>query len=403
MADVLGNEPRSWPRWLVPLALLAVVAGAVVVGNRSADPAPGAAAASPSASPLPLLSPPNPGTAGGACGGDITLPSIQLGPRPRRTGLRLLVGDRDLRTVDVDSGRSTVLRTVRPPITSLARLGGRTFALIDDRCRTDGYGAGVVVPLDPRTGAYGRGVSGDELLPGTPPTVIDYDSSGGSFLRELSTGVQTPIPPDWLPVARRGSEYVIYMQPSAAQNEAQGVGTVGTIGIGDPVTRRLTQTFGTGPGIIAAGADKVVWSAGGCDPGPCLLAVTGKDGIASAQPLYGRRPWSGVISPDGSQVAFRLSRTQGRLGRHPGPPNDIAVLSIGSGKLRVLPGLVLPAKGGLTLTWSPDSQWLVIGADLGTGPLVMIWRQGMGRPARVPIPATGGGTTGPPALLVLPG
>jgi hypothetical protein len=194
--------------------------------------------------------------------------------------------------------------------------------------------------------------------------------------------------------------YFVFVQPSQAEVDAQGVGALGTMGIGDPATATMIRPFGSGSDV-AASESKVVWLAGGCDPGPCLLSVSGPDGVATGQGLRGRRPWSGVLSPDGTQVAFRLTRTQGRLGGHPGPPNDVAVLDIKTGKLRVLPGLVLPTKSGLTLTWSPDSTWLVIGADLGTRPLVMIWRKAMERPAQVPIPPTGGGTTGPPALLVL--
>jgi hypothetical protein len=408
MSDVLDNERGPAPMWVVPVAMLAVVLVVVALAWRSGgsdDRSRPVSARSPSSSPspVPAVALPTPGHAGGACGGDVTLPLVAPGTRPANTRLRLLVGDRDLRLVDVDTSVTRVLSQQRDgrSITALTRSSGRVLALLRNTCSPDGFGKGRVVTLDPVTGRQHHDQPGDELLPGTPATVIDYDPIGGSYLRDIDGTTRTRIRDGWAPLARRGNTYFVLVQPSQAEVEAQGVGALGTVGIGDPATATMTRPFGSGSDV-AASDSKVVWLAGGCDPGPCLLATTGADGIANAQPLSGRRPWSGVISPDGSHVAFRLTRTEGRLGGHPGPPNDVAVLDIRSGKLRVLPGLVLPAKAGLTLAWSPDSTWLVLGADLGTRPLVMIWREAMERPAQVVLPATGGGTTGPPALLVLP-
>lgn len=390
-------------RWLLPVGLVGVVLAVIAVASRSPQPAP-PSPPSPSSSPSPVKAAAlaSPGHAGSACGGDVTLPLLAPGTRPTNTGLRLLVGDRDLRLVDVDAGTTTVLSTRRDggAFTALSRAAGRVLATLQNRCAPEGFGKGRIVTLDPLTGRVSRSQPGDELLPGSPTTIVDYDPDGSAYLRDLDGKTRMRIPDRWLPLARRGSTYFVFVQAAPAQVDAQGVGALGTIGIGDAATARITRPFGSGSAVTAS-ESKVVWLAGGCDPGPCLLVVTGSDGIANAQGLQGRRPWSGVISPDGSQVAFRLSRTEGSLGGHPGPPNDVAVLDIRSGKLRVLPGLVLPAKAGLTLAWSPDSTWLVIGADLGTRPLVMVWRQAMERPAQVLIPATGGGTTGPPALLVL--
>jgi hypothetical protein len=153
--------------------------------------------------------------------------------------------------------------------------------------------------------------------------------------------------------------------------------------------------------VVAGSPERLFWVAGGCDPNPCLLTTTTvRDGASTARAIHGQA-WGGVVSPDGEKMAFRLPRANGQFGNHPGPPNDVAVLDTRADRLQVLPGFVLPPKAGLTLAWSPDSTWLVIGADLGTGALVLIWREGMARPAEVPIPPTGGGTTGPPALLVL--
>lgn len=403
MSDVLASEPRSAPRWLAPLAVVGAIAvtGALVVNRPSESGRPSVAASSPSTS-SPAGSPlPAPRTAGNTCQSGLTLPLVKPGPRPRLTGLRLLVGDRDLRVVDVDAATTRVLRAHVPPVTALTSRGNDILAVLQDRCQAQGFGRGQVVRVNPVTGATSQAQPGDAVLPGSPPTVIEYDPDGSAYLHELDSTTRTRVRDGWLPLARRGSAYFVFAQPSQALIDAAGPSALGTVGIGDPTTGQMVLPFGSGVDV-AASASKLVWLAGGCDdPGACLLAVTGPDGIANAQPLKGRRPWSGVISPDGSRVAFRLSRTTGRLGAHPGPPNDVAVLDIRTSKVRVLPGLVLPPKAGLTLTWSPDSEWLVIGADLGSRPLILIWRDDMDRPAAVPIPATGGGTTGPPALLVL--
>jgi hypothetical protein len=135
-----------------------------------------------------------------------------------------------------------------------------------------------------------------------------------------------------------------------------------------------------------------------------MLRWTSPSGTTHAVPASGDYACCGAVSADGLSIAFRMSRPNGHFGAHPGPPQDIAVLdtaTAGPG-IHVLNGLVLPAKASVTLAWSPDSQWLVIGVDLGTGPAVLIWREGMERPAQVPIPPTGGGTTGAPSLVVLP-
>lgn len=402
MPEVLGNEPRPAWRWALPLSGLLVVAVVVAV-VRSAGPAqsPNAeASASASATPSPTASPlPTPGSASGACGGGLPLPLVSAGSLPARTGLRLLVGDRDLRVVDVDTGRTTMLRTLGPTrsVTALVRASGRILAVLDRSCTGGGGGEGQIVTLDPGNGQWVPEGPGEFVFPGTPTTILEYGASGGTVFRDYGSTASTRIPDRWFPIARRGSGYFVVLQPLSPADP----GALGTVGVGDPATGRLTQPFGSGSGIAAAG-DKLVWLAGGCGQrGPCLLSVTGPGGMATAQPLPGSYACCGTASPDGNQVAFRLSRAAGRFGGHPGPPNDVAVLDIPTGGVRVIPGLVLPTKSGLTLAWSADSQWLVIGADLGTRPLILVWRDGMALPAQVPVPPTGGGTTGPPALLVL--
>jgi hypothetical protein len=77
------------------------------------------------------------------------------------------------------------------------------------------------------------------------------------------------------------------------------------------------------------------------------------------------------------------------------------VLDFVTTDVQILRGLVLPAKTSVSMAWSPDSAWLVLGTDAGTRPLVMLWHDGMQGPAEVAFPAVPGRTTGPPAVLVL--
>jgi hypothetical protein len=402
MSDLLDNEPKPRPRWVLPAAVVGVVAVLIALAVRAPSRAhPRQAGTTPSASPSPApvgaTAVPTTGLAGNSCGGDVEQPLVAPGPRPTGTHLRLLIGDRDLRVVDVDDGSVQVL-SVRPDrrsVTQLAAHGRDVIAVLRNTCDPDGFGHGEVGVVNLSTGNIPSTMPGDEVLPGAPTTVVQYGADGNQRVRELGSRTTTILPAGWSVLARTRTSYLTAVyQPSGDQP------TPSTLGIGDASTGRLTKTFGAGS-AVAGSADRMFWLAGTC-PGPrCLLATTTLDGTNTAQRIDGSA-WGGVVSPDGTKMAFRKVRTTGQLGAHPAPPNDIAVLDTTTGRLRVLPGLVLPPKSGTTLVWSPDSTWLVIGADLGTGALVLIWREGMERPARVPIPPTGGGTTGPPALLVLP-
>jgi hypothetical protein len=403
MSDLLDNEPRPTPRWVLPAVVVGVVAVLIALAVRAPSPAhPRQAGTTPSASPSPgpvgATAVATTRTAGNSCGGDVEQPLVAPGPRPTGTHLRLLIGDRDLRVVDVDDGSVHVL-SVRPDrrsVTQLAGHGRDVIAVLRNTCDPYSYGHGEVGVVDLSSGSIGATMSGDEILPGLPTTLRQYGADGSEHVRELGSRTTTTLRAGWSALARTPTSYF-----AAINTPLSDQSTPPTLGLGDVGTGKLTKKFGAGS-VVAASADRLFWLAGTC-PGPhCLLTMTRLDGTNTAQRIGGGGAWGGVVSPDGTKLAFRKVRTTGQLGSHPAPPNDIAVLDTTTGRLRVLPGLVLPPKSGTTLVWSPDSTWLAIGADLGTGALVLIWREGMERPARVPIPPTGGGTTGPPALLVLP-
>lgn len=399
MSDVLGYEPPARRWWIWPVLLIPAAFVVIALASRPTEPPPRGMAPSPSPTSTPrLASPlPSPVLAGSACGGEVAQPLIDADPLPADTGLQILIGGRDLRLVDVDAGTTKVLAmpSDRGSFTDLVQTAATVAAVLSNPCGAGGYGNGLVAAVDPANGELSDVQPGDAVLPGEPPTVLDYDSKGAAVVRELGSRSSTRVPAGWGLYARTTNGYFASVSRSGDAAADLGVGSI--------ASARLTTAIGSGP-VVAASPELLFWLAGDC-PGAvhCLLTWTTVEGTNTALPID-TNAWGGVVSPDGTKMAFRKARASGRLGSHPGPPNDVAVL-VTSGRLaplRVLPGLVLSAKAGLTLTWSPDSEWLVIGADLGTGPAILVWRQGMDRPARVPIPPTGGGTTGPPALLVLP-
>jgi len=375
--------------WVVGALIAAGVVGLAI--QRASRPT--APVALPSSPPSASASPATASTCG-----DVELPVIDVGPAPTGTRLRLLVGDRDLRVVDVDAGTTRQLTSPAQlgrakVFSSLARRDGRVFAVVSGACGGDGLGEGHVVEVDPTTGRLTPAGRGDEILPGTPATALEYDAPNSRWLvRRLAGGRATALPADQpFPLAAAGSSYVL-----AVAGRQRLVPP--TIGLGDAATGRLTRSFGTG-NPVAASEHGVFWTAGDCLQ-RCLLTHTELAGVDTAQSVRAA-PCCGTVSPDGRWLAFRLPRTTGRLGPHPGPPSEVAVLDSLTGYLQVLPGLLLPAKAPTTLAWSADSRWLAIGADLGTAPLVLLWHEGMERPARVPVARPTGGTAGAPALVVL--
>jgi hypothetical protein len=398
VSDVLAQEPQRSPTWVwvVGALVAAVVVGLAI--DRAARPASTAALPSPTPSASASVSAlADPETAVSACG-DVDLPLVNAAALPDRTGIRLLVGDRDLRLVDVDAGTTSVLTAPaqlgrQQAVTGLSRTDGLLLAVLNGACGAGGLGSGRIVEVDPSTGRVSPAGPGDEILPGAPATALEYDAPTNRWqVRRLAGGTRTPLASDApFPLAAAGSSYVM------AVNGADGAAP--TIGLGNVATGKLTRPFGTGS-PVAASSHGVFWAAGECSAGRCLLAHTGLDGVTAAQPVRAD-PCCGVISPDGRWLAFRLPRVSGRFGAHPGPPSEIAVLDSRTGSLRVLPGLVLPAKAATTFAWSADSRWLAIGADAGTEPLILLWHEGMERPALVPVQPTSGGTAGAPALVVL--
>lgn len=391
MPDVLGSEPHGLPRAVLAAGAVAAVAVVAVLALRAGNSGP--ASSGPSRAPSTAATF-DAGRAGNACGGDVQLPVVNALDKPDGTHLRLLVGDRDLRLVDVDEGWSKVLAPPPPPraVIQLAHNGRDVVGVLRDPCSAESFGTGQVGIVNPDTGVVTPKGRGDDILPGLPMTVAQFDAGGGTVLRQLDSTRVTPPPPGWRPWARLPSGYF-----AEVVNNGFDSGVPPTLGIGTTATATLSRPFGDGI-VVGSSPQRLFWMAG-CKTTPCMLSWQAPGDDASTAQAVAGAGWGGVVSPDGNRMAFRLPRSAGQFGEHPGTPNEVAVVDVRTGRVQVLPGLVVAAKAGLSFAWSADSSWLAIGGDLGRGHLLLLWHDGMKRVARVPLTDSGGGTTGPPALL----
>jgi hypothetical protein len=176
------------------------------------------------------------------------------------------------------------------------------------------------------------------------------------------------------------------------------------------VLRRL----GGGSPVGAAGHVLLV-SLHGCDAPPahrtCTLEGvnlnTGRP-IATVELPAGRVPVSGdlvspVFSPDGTLAAFQLARARPDprfAAAFPGPPSDVVVLHLRTGRLDIVPGLELPPGTWAGLAFGATGNWLLATVSEGNRGELLAWRQGMPGPALVT--SLPGPLLGPPPLLPAP-
>jgi hypothetical protein len=174
----------------------------------------------------------------------------------------------------------------------------------------------------------------------------------------------------------------------------------------DATTGKVRERLGTGQ-LLAVQDGILVWATG-CDVGTgqsCTAHRRAIDGGPVTDYDLPRSPsfTLGTISPDGSRLAFALSRAlpdpRFRVD-HPFPPADIAVLYLDSGTFDIVPGIELAPKASAALAFSRD-DWLVIGLDAGTRTRLLAWRLGLQHPLEAR--ALPGLAATPPGLEVLPG
>jgi hypothetical protein len=242
-------------------------------------------------------------------------------------------------------------------------------------------------------GAHRLRVSADALIGGPHGTwALSYRSSA-VFTRVLSPlaggrAVRFRSSTDPIADTEAGLVAVPY-RPLAGQRHAIELVVPGT----GAVLRRV------GDGFPMGAADHVLLvSLHGCPAmlahGTCTLESidlnTGRP-LATVRLPAGRTPTGGdlpspVFSPNGTLAAFQLARAS-RDPRFapaaPGPPSDVVVLNLRTGKLDIVPGLELPPATWAGLAFDPTGRWLLATVSEGAHGDLLAWRPGMTGPALV--------------------
>ncbi|MGH3501370.1 MAG: hypothetical protein ACRDQA_10855 [Nocardioidaceae bacterium] len=419
--DVLEHGPERPRRRRLPIALAAVaVLGLVAYGAvRLGGEGPGAgsggtdpprAVTSPAASPTESWR-----TTEGACESRARLPIMRPTPRvlQQTTGLRVIAGGPKPAVIDVDSGRSTPLSGVPDGehVDQLVRRGDKIYA-VAEACydqddgnqsptvlRVRDHGTDRVHFAGPVGGliAGPSGVWGVRLSePGHKKTILR--GIDGSTLR--------------LP---RGVWFAGVMQ-DAIVGEIMGnpdVDRLPALALFDPDTGKVRRRI-PGASPLAVTDDFVLWTQNCASPyttassPPCVLHRAGPGVHAGRDDTYtlprGRVPFGrGAVSTDGRFAAFQLGKTHqdGRYNMgHPGPPSQVAVLDLSSGKLQVVPSLELAPKTLVGMAFAPDSGWLLLAVNEGRHGRLLAWRLLSNRLLRCPGKLPGPLSSAPPLLAM---
>jgi len=404
--ELLSYRRPQLPRRLRLPALLVLVlaAGAAIAVHASpggahhraaqdAPPVPAVPPTSASAAPWP--------SAPAACGGRTELPIVASVRPSRATGIELLVGSDQLRTVDFDSGRAAVVPDLRLRSNEYVQeLLGSTY-VVTDRCTTSGL-AGQARVI--RVAGHGSATVVAQLSDGTGILVDGPRAWRVRWPGPVARGSLAPLSSG--PALRLPARF----SPDAI-SDGVAVGTLSTSAIGpapmllvDALTGRVRARLGAGS-VLTVARGVVLWTTG-CDPTrprPCALHHRRLAGGATRSYLLPRPPvGEGVLSRDGRLLAFPLMRAaqDARFEVDAAPPSDIAVLHLDSGRLDVVPGIEMPANTFPGLAFSADGRWLAIALSGGTRTRLLAWRPGLAHPYETtPI---GGRLWGPPSITTLP-
>jgi hypothetical protein len=340
-------------------------------------------------------------TAPGACNSDVDLPIVSSTPPSGQTGITVLLGGNQLRTVDFDSGRATAISQARlrqgeyvvdfptasqtyAVVTTCGAAGTRTL-----RIGVDGTISNVALPGSVDT-VLADGADAWGVVPPSPPSA---DNTPG-YLMALDGGRRVRLPTNFYPIASVSGVII------------GSAGGTGALLLVDAATGHVRGDVGKGE-LVAVGDGLVMWTVG-CDPSsdkPCTLYRRLVAGGTTSSYRLPRPPGFaiGVLSPNGRQVAFVLERAgqdpRYQIG-HPIPPSDIAILHLDTGRLEIVPGIETPAKMSPSLAFSADGRWLLIALDAGSKTRLLAWRSGLARPYET-TPIAGQGL-GPPPIAALP-
>jgi hypothetical protein len=378
-----SRHGRRWAGWI-----LVLVALLTVIVLRAAPDRPHRAAPSPTPSEAIDAIPGGRTatawpTAPGACGADTLLPIVSSVPPAEHTGIQVLLGGDRLRLVDFDSGSATTLpdAVVRPgeyaavlagdPVTAYATTGSCSetapYAML--RISVD-HRVSVIRPLGP---------SERPLTDGNRVWIAsfasDIDNPYGTIV-PVAGGQRVRLPLGFSASAIVGDTLVGLMQPDPSISPTW-------LALVDARTGRLQVKLEQHVSPFAAGSGQVFWTSG-ChnDASACVLhrrLIAGGETRSSPLP---RPACCGVVSPDGTRMAFLIERSSGdsHFDGHPLPPMDIAIMQLDTGRLSIVPGIDLPAQSQPGLAFAGHGGWLVIALDAGSHTRLLAWRPGLPQP-----------------------
>ncbi|TCC63423.1 hypothetical protein E0H73_13350 [Kribbella pittospori] len=340
-------------------------------------------------------------TASGACGADTLLPIVSSAPPAEHTGIQVLLGGDRLRLVDFDNGHATTLpdAVVRPgeyaavlasdPITAYATTGScdetAPYAML--RISVD-HRVSVIRPLGPTE---------SPLTDGNRVWIASFASSIDNpfaTIAPVAGGPQVRLPHGFYASAIVGDTVVGQLQPDPGISPTW-------LALVDARTGRLQAKLEQRVAPLAVGAGQVLWTSGcGDDAALCTLhrrAIAGGQTVGSPLP---RLACCGVVSPDGTRVAFLIERatTDSRFDGHPLPPMDIAIMRLDTGRLAIVPGIELPTKTQPGLAFAARGDWLVVALNAGSRTRLLAWRPGLRQPYETT--ALPGPVHDPPTLVV---
>jgi len=375
---------RVWPRSTHPHAV-----------QPETTPAPSATSpATPETTSTPVPWP----TAPEACGGVADLPIVSSTPTKERTGIKVLLGGAQLRTVDFDAGRATPLsRSPLRPGEFVRDLisASQTYAVVAGctfrQPRVYRIGADGSAHVFTFSGPFAIPVFADDGPHAWGVKYPDQQHPNG-FLIPLDGGKRVRLPAMFWPDAITNGLVI-------------GVaGSSSSVLLVDATTGHVRANLGYGS-VLAAGRGLVLWT-DACDigsdkPQPCTVHRRSVTGGATSSYLLPRPPMAGIVSPDGRQVAFTLERVgpDPRYQASDGLPNDVAILHLDTGALEIVPGVETPAKEGPGVAFTPDSRWLLIALDAGPKTRLLAWRSGLAHPYES-TPIAGKGVGIPPILVL---
>jgi len=400
--------PRSVRQRAVGLAgLLAIVVTAVGIQHSRAShltvpiaaPEPAAAAAaSASYQPWPQ--------GVGVCGTRQDLPQISWNLATEPTHSTVPVAGAQPALVDVDTGRRSAIPGLRlrtdQYVSKVVSGGSGVNYVLVRTCQRQW----MATVIRAQAGQPQQRVSGDRTIFGL------LSDDAGAVWAEAYTG-----PTKVSPAAALGTTLVRLDAPAPAVElppELNVIGLAGNqvvaIAVGPPrsltqyrlyrydLTTRRPSLLGTAYSATES-RGKVLWTSTPCSAmGACTLRSydlrTGRLGIRDFHLPLGSGVTGGVLSPDGRKLAFALQREIAdpyyRSDSRDNPA-DLVVLDLTNGELEPVPDLELPPSylPG-SISFSTDSNWLIVSLPVDGWVDVFSWRSGMSMPQLTPRPMSFG-------------